>query len=120
MKREITDIQTMRAELSAEDQELMRFFPQNRRYALDDMLLVRKGDEAYLLRKEDVARMNKFIYSLLCAAFTIFAGLSLVMAVRCFVTGSGKPGVWLAIFELSIALTMIRHFHKVGRGRFEK
>lgn len=43
MKREVTDIRDLRAELSTEDQELMRFFPQNRRYALDDMLLVRRG-----------------------------------------------------------------------------
>lgn len=63
--------------------------------------------------------MNKFIYSLLCAAFTVFGGLSLVMAIHCFVTGSGKPGVWLAAFELTIMLTMIRHFGK-ARGRYEK
>lgn len=95
MKKTITDIQTLCAELDAEDKELMRMFPRSRETALRDMLLVQKGDEMYLLRKEEVARRRKAIHALTWAAIWIICALNFICAALAFITGTGHPGLSL-------------------------
>lgn len=70
MKQTVTDIQDIRAALDEEDEQLMRMFPRKREAALDEMLLVQKDGEMYLIRKEDVARNRKILNGVFCAVTT--------------------------------------------------
>ena len=68
MKQIMTDIQEIRVELDSEDQELMRMFPRSRMASLQDMLLIQKGDELFLIRKEYMARKRKLVHGIIWAS----------------------------------------------------
>lgn len=94
-KKVAYDVQTLCAELDEEDKDLMRMFPRNRETALRDMLLVKNGEEMFLLRKEDVARRRKAIHALTWAAIWIICALNFICATLAFVTGTGHPVIHL-------------------------
>ena len=100
MKQTVTDIQDIRAALDEEDQQLMRMFPRNREAALDEMLLVQKDGEMYLLRKADVARNRKILNGVFCAVTVLACALNLLCAILNAITGSGRAGVHLLLFWL--------------------
>lgn len=68
MKKQITDIQAIRVELDAEDQELMQIF-RSRQSIVDDALLVQDGEEMYLVSKTQIARTRKLIQDYIDTAF---------------------------------------------------
>lgn len=100
MKQIVTDIQDIRAALDEEDEQLMRMFPRNRAAALDEMLLVQKDGEMYLLRKADVARWKKVLNGVFCAVSVLACALSLICAILNAIIGSGRAGVYLLLFWL--------------------
>ena len=77
VKHIVTDLQDVHTELSEEDAELMQMFPRSRETVLDDMLFVRKGDRAYLVKKSAVSRVRKaisaFLWGWLRAGCIVFA-----------------------------------------------
>lgn len=100
MRQIVTDIQDIQAELDAEDEQLMQMFPRRREAALDEMLLVQKDGEMYLLRKEDVARSRKIMNGIICTVIGCVCSLYLITAVMCAITGDRRGGVYLLLFEL--------------------
>lgn len=100
MKKEVTDIQDVRVELDEDDRELMRMFPRRREAALDEMMLVRKGERIYLLRKADVARRRKILDGIVWTLIGCACAMYLIMAVMCAIAGNGRGGVYLLMFEL--------------------
>lgn len=100
MRQIVTDIQDIQAELDAEDEQLMRMFPRRREAALDEMLLVQKDGEMYLLRKEDVARSRKIMNGIIWTVIGCVCLLYLITAVMCAITGGRRGGVYLLLFEL--------------------
>lgn len=102
MKQTVTDIQDIRAALDEEDQQLMRMFPRNREAALDEMLLVQKDGEMYLLRKADVARNRKILNGVFCVVTVLACALNLLCAILNAISGSGRAGVHLLLFWLQL------------------
>ena len=100
MKQMVTDIQDIRAELDDEDAQLMRMFPRRREAALDEMLLVQKDGEMYLLRKADVARNRKILNGVFRAVTVLACALNLLCAILNAISGSGRAGVYLLLFWL--------------------
>lgn len=100
MKQTVTDIQDIRATMDEEDEQLMRMFPRRRESALDDMLLVQKDGDIFLLRKADVARWNKVLNGVFCAVSVLACALSLICAILNAIIGSGRAGVYLLLFWL--------------------
>ena len=66
MKKQVTDIQTIRVDLDEEDQELMRMF-RSRQAIVNDALLVQDGEEMYLVSKTQIARTRKMIQDIVDA-----------------------------------------------------
>lgn len=89
MKQTVTDIQDIRAALDEEDEQLMRMFPRRREAALDEMLLVRNGEDMYLLRKADVARRQKILDGVVWTVIGCACVLYLICAIMSTVTGYG-------------------------------
>ena len=102
MKQTVTDIQDIRAALDEEDEQLMRMFPRRRETALDEMLLVRNGEDMYLLRKADVARRQKILDGIVWTVIGCACVLYLICAIMSTVTGNGHGRLWLFLFELSL------------------
>ncbi|MGM9584389.1 MAG: hypothetical protein ACI3V1_02515 [Faecousia sp.] len=100
MKQTVTDIQDIRAVLDEDDEQLMRMFPRNREAALDEMLLVQKDGEMYLLRKADVARNRKILNGIFCSVTVLACALNLLYAILNAISGSGRAGVHLLLFWL--------------------
>ena len=100
MKQTVTDIQDIRAALDEEDEQLMRMFPRKREAALDEMLLVQKDGEMYLIRKEDVARRQKVLNGVFCAVTSLACVLNLLCEILNAISGSGRAGVHLLLFWL--------------------
>ena len=100
MKQIVTDIQDIRAALDDEDAQLMRMFPRNREAALNDMLLVQKDGEMYLLRKDDIARRQKVLNGVFCSVTVLACALNLLCAILNAISGSGRAGVHLLLFWL--------------------
>lgn len=100
MKQKVTDIQDIRQELDVDDEQLMRMFPRRREAALDEMLLVQKDGEMYLLRKADVARQRKVLNGIVWTVIGFVCSLYLFSAVASAITGSGRGRVYLLLFEL--------------------
>lgn len=108
MKRSVTDLQDIRVELDEEDKELMKLFPRSRMAALDERLLVRRGEEVYLVRKEDAARWKKVMIGLFMTASLLLGAVYLALAVYCAVTGAGSGWLFLCGFELLLLPYLIR------------
>lgn len=109
MKKEVTDIQALHVELDEEDRELIGMFPRRRESALDDMLLVQKRDgQMWLVKKADVARWRKVIHGMAMTACTLFGAVCLVCSVVSAVQGVGRPGVFLAAFEVTIVPILMK------------
>lgn len=108
MKKQVTDIQDIRVELDADDKELMAMFPRSRRAALDERLLVRNGDELYLVRKEDAARRKKILIGIFLTVMWLLSAVYLALAVYCSVTGQGKGWIYLGAFEFLLLPYLIR------------
>ena len=100
MKQIVTDIQDIRAALDDEDAQLMRMFPRRREAALDEMLLVQKDGEMFLLRKADVARNRKILNGVFRAVTVLACALNLLCAILNAISGSGRAGVHLLLFGL--------------------
>lgn len=116
MKQMVTDIQDIRAALDEEDAQLMRMFPRRREAALDEMLLVQKDGEMFLLRKADVARRRKVIRGAAMAACGLFGAVCLVCSIVSAVHGVGHPGVFLAAFEVTIVPLLMQIPGEVNGG----
>lgn len=102
MKQIMTDIQEIRVELDNEDQELMRMFPRSRMASLQDMLLIQKGEEIFLIRKEYMARKLKLVHGIIWTAIGVFCLLFLTASIFSAITGEGNPGVYVLLFELCL------------------
>lgn len=100
MKPIVTDIQDIRQELDGEDAELMRMFPRSRETALNEMLLVQKDGQMWLLKKEDVARQHKILHGMIRCLIGCFWVLLLLLAVILVVFDNGYPLAYLLIGEL--------------------
>lgn len=109
MKTNAVDIQNVYAQLDCEDTELMRMFPRRRDAALNDMLLVknRKG-QLWLVKKSDVARRRKVIRGAAMAACGLFGAVCLICSIVSAVQGVGRPGVFLAAFEVTIVPLLMK------------
>lgn len=108
MKMVSTDIQDIRVELDAEDQELMRLFPRSRMSSLQDMLLIQQGEELFLIRKEYAARKRKLVHAVIWAAIGCFCLVFLAASVCSAVTGEGNPGVYVLMFELCLLPYLVK------------
>lgn len=98
--KKVTDLLDVQVSMDEEDKELMRMFPRRREAALDEMLLVQKDGEMYLLRKADVARHRKVLNGIVWTVIGFVCSLYLFSAVASAITGSGRGGVYLLLFEL--------------------
>ena len=108
MKPTVTDLQDIRVELDAEDQEIMAMFPRSRRAALDERLLVHNGEEMYLVRKEDAARRKKVLIGIFLTGMWLLSAVYLALAVYCSVTGQGEGWLYLGAFEFLLLPYLIR------------
>lgn len=108
MKQIVTDIQDIRAALDDEDAQLMRMFPRRREAALDEMLLVQKDGKMFLLRKADVARRRNVMRGAAMVACGLFGAVCLVCSIVSAVRGVGRPGVFLAAFEVTMVPLLMK------------
>ena len=77
MKKQVTDIRSIRVELDDDDRELMAMF-RSRQRIMNDVLLVQDDDEMYIVSKTEIARQRKMIQDVLdfCAiVITVFVVL---------------------------------------------
>lgn len=116
MKQKFYDIQSLTVPLDEEDKALMALFPARRESAVNDMFLVRRGEETYLLRKEDVARMRKVMAAIFNLVVWAIGLLGLAMSILSWIYKLPHPGVWLMLFELCIMRYIIRVPGEVRRA----
>jgi hypothetical protein len=115
MKKEVTDIQALHVELDSEDQELMQMFPRSRMSSLQDMLLIQKGEEIFLIRKEYVARKRKLVHAIIWTALGAFCFLFLAASILSAITGNGDPGLYALLFELCLLPYLLKVPREVVR-----
>ena len=119
MKKQVTDIQAIRVELDEEDRELMQMF-RSRRSVVDDALLVRDGEEMYLVSKTQLARVRKLIQDYIDTAFIGIAVFVLLLQTVLMLKGVVNPLrclPWMAAVLFGI---MVYHFvvNKIRKGWF--
>lgn len=112
MKKQVYDLQSVVPALDEDDKALMALFPVRRESALDDMYLVRRGEETYLLRKEDAARTAKALTAVFNLAAWSLGLLGLGMSILSWICKLPHPGLWLMLFELCALSYTIREVAK--------
>ena len=116
MKQIMTDIQEIRVELDNEDQELMRMFPRSRMASLHDMLLIQRGEEIFLIRKEYMARKRKLVRAIIWTVIGAFCFLFLAASILSAITGAGNPGLYVLLFELNLLPFLAKVPREVKEG----
>lgn len=94
--KEVTDIQLLRVELDAEDQELMMMFKPRQR-VLNDRLLVEDGADCYLISKSWLAHKRKQMEDTVRACVTGAGIMIAILAMVCMYRKIGSPMGWLGV-----------------------
>jgi len=117
MNKEIIDLQDLRPELDAEDKELYKMFaPRNRDWCINDMVLVRKGDELYLERKADIAIRLKRRQAVIQWLVGLVAGTCMVFEIAAVLQGSGFMWMWTGMFLVCALPGVVKALPKVAGG----
>jgi len=95
-KKEVIDLQDLTADVDEEDAELLAMFPRSRERALNDMVLVKDGEEMYLERKADIAIRQKQQKAMIQWLTGLAAGICLICEFFAVLEGSRLGWLWAA------------------------
>ena len=116
MKKQVTDIQAIHAELDDDDRELMAMF-RSRQRIMNDVLLVQDDDEMYIVSKAEIARKQKMIQNVLdfsTIAIAVFAVLlqTILMVKRVVNPLRCLPWVAVVIAGYMVTRFCVRKYRK--------
>lgn len=116
MKKQVTDIQSIRVELDDDDRELMAMF-RSRQRIMNDVLLVQDSNEMYIVSKEEIARKQKMIQDILdfcTAAIAVFVILLQAILMVKRVVNPLRCLPWVAVVILCFMATrfFVRKYRK--------
>ena len=116
MKKQVTNIQSIRVELDDDDRELMTMF-RSRQRIMNDALLVQDNDEMYIVSKADLARRRKMIQDALDFCTTAIAVFVVLLQTILMVNRVVNPLrclPWVAVVIVGYMVTrfVVRKYRK--------
>jgi len=98
MRKEVIDLQDLRPELDEKDKELFSMFAKRREWNVNDMVLIRQGEELYLEKKADIAIRQKRRQAVIQWLVGLVAGTCLIFEFVAVLQGSRAMWLWWGMF----------------------